>query len=70
MIDHIETDSSDTTISQAWDGTDGGMRLHINQRITRAGDQMCAIRIVVRKPGRQTEAVPVEVHYHGQVGRP
>lgn len=63
-IDHIETDTTDTNVTQF--EAEGGRRLHITQRIKQAGDQVSIIRIVVRKPDKQLEIVPVEVRYHGQ----
>lgn len=65
-IDHIETDSRDTSVSQF--AAEEGRRLHITQRITEVGDRVSIIRIVVRKPDKQLEIVPVEVRYHGQKG--
>jgi hypothetical protein len=65
-IDHIETDSTDTSVSQ-FEAAEG-RRLHITQRIGGIGDHVSIIRIVVRKPDKQLEIVPVEVRYHGQKG--
>lgn len=65
-IDHIETDSTDTSVKQF--EAEEGRRLHITQRIREVGDHVSIIRIVVRKPDKQLEIVPVEVRYHGQKG--
>jgi hypothetical protein len=67
-IDRIETDSPDTSVSRAGVGPDGEVGLRLTQRITRTGDQVAAVRIVVHKPDGQTEVLRVEVRYHGQTG--
>lgn len=68
-IDHIETDTRDTLVTQAKGEVEEGVRLHITQRIKQVGDHVSTIRIVVRKPDRQVEFVPVEVRYYGEDGR-
>jgi hypothetical protein len=66
-IHHIETDGLDTIVSRNGVTLDGGLRFRITQRMERAGDQVSHIRIVVRGVDAQTEVLPVEVRYHGQV---
>lgn len=65
-IDHIETDTTEILVKQSKSELEEGVRLHITQRIGQAGDQVSIIRIVVRKPDKQTEIVPLEVRYYGQ----
>ncbi|HJT77028.1 MAG TPA: DUF1573 domain-containing protein [Gemmataceae bacterium] len=67
-IDRIETDGPDTTVSRLGVGPDGEQRLRVAQRIARAGDQVATVRVIIRKPDRQTEAVTVQVRYYGQTG--
>jgi hypothetical protein len=67
-IDRVEADSAETTVCRVGTGSDGEALLRVVQRITRAGDRVSPIRIIVRKPDRQTEAVTVEVRYHGLAG--
>ncbi len=67
-IDHIETDTTETLVTQAKAELKEGVRLHITQRIEQVGDGVSTVRIVVRKPDKQTEVVPVEVRYYGQNG--
>ncbi len=67
-IDHIETDTTDTLVTQAKAELEEGVRLHITQRIRQVGDHVSIIRIAVRKPDKQVEIVPVEVRYYGQSG--
>jgi hypothetical protein len=67
-IDRIETDTTDTLVTQDKAKLEEGLRLHITQRIRQVGDGVSSIRIVVRKPDKQVEIVPVEVRYYGQSG--
>lgn len=67
-IDHIETDTTETLVTQTKADLEAGVRLHITQRIRQVGDHASTIRIVVRKPDKQVEIVPVEVRYYGQSG--
>ncbi|MHB1426511.1 MAG: hypothetical protein ACYC3I_25400 [Gemmataceae bacterium] len=67
-IDHLEADTTDTLVTQAKIELEEGVRLHIKQRISQVGDHVSTIRIVVRKPDKQVEIVPVEVRYYGQSG--
>lgn len=68
QIDHLETDSTETLVTQAEGETKESPRLHIAQQIKRPGDGVSTIRIVVRKPNKQLETVTVEVRYYGQNG--
>lgn len=67
-IDHNETDKTEMLVTQAKTELKEGVRLHITQRIRQIGDGVSTIRIVVRKPDKQVEIVPVEVRYYGQSG--
>jgi hypothetical protein len=67
-IDHIETETTDTLVTRAKADLEEGVHLHITQRIRQIGDRVSTIRIVVRKPDKQVEVVPVEVRYYGQSG--
>jgi hypothetical protein len=67
-IDHLETDSTETLVTQAEGETKESPRLHITQRIMQPGDGVSRIRIVVRKPNKELEIVTVEVRYYGQNG--
>jgi Protein of unknown function (DUF1573) len=64
-IDHLETDGSDTTVARAGTQPDGSEKLHLTQRISRLGDRISHIRILIRKPDKQTETLTVEVRYYG-----
>jgi hypothetical protein len=65
-IDHIEADTDETRVTRSKAELEEGVRLHITQRIGRIGDHVAALRIVVCKPDKQLEIVPVKVHYHGE----
>ncbi len=67
-IDHIETDTTETLVTQNESESPEGVCLHISQRIGQIGDHVSKIRISVRKPDKQVEIVPVEVRYYGQSG--
>jgi hypothetical protein len=68
-IERIETDSTDTAVARTKAGYDGEVRLRVEQKIAKAGDQVSRIRIVVRKPEGDTETATVEVCYHGESSR-
>lgn len=67
-IAHIEADTTGVRIKRSKSELEEEVRLHITQRIKQAGDHVSTIRIVVRRPDKKLEIVPVEVRYYGQSG--
>jgi hypothetical protein len=65
-IDHIETDKTETLVTQNKGELSEGVRLHITQQIKQLGDHVSTIRISVRKPEKRMEMVSVEVPITGK----
>jgi uncharacterized protein DUF1573 len=64
-VERVETESSETAVTFAGP-VEGRPAYRVTQPVTKAGDQNCQVRFVIRKPTGQLETVPAAVRWYGE----
>ncbi|MBX9578697.1 MAG: hypothetical protein K2X87_00165, partial [Gemmataceae bacterium] len=65
-VARVEADAAGVDVAAAGPWPGGGTLYRITQPLTRPGGGQTEVRVVVRGPDGQAEAVPVEVRWFGR----
>lgn len=67
-VDHIEIDSPDVRVEPVTvEGIPAGRAFRVQQKVTKTGEQVSEVRIVIRKPDKKLLTLPVQVCCRGEV---